>query len=100
MNQQSSGAPSKRTRVRRLAERAHYNQKTLYEIIDAAYLCNIAFNDGESTHCIPTACWRQEDYLYVHGSNGSRLTKVLDRWNPGFYCDYASGWIGISALRV
>lgn len=77
MNQQSSGASSKRTRVRRLAERAHYDQKTLYEIIDAAYLCNIAFNDGESTHCIPTACWRQEDYLYVHGSNGSRLTKVL-----------------------
>ncbi|MEN0037856.1 MAG: pyridoxamine 5'-phosphate oxidase family protein [Cellvibrio sp.] len=77
MNQQSPGAPSKRTRVRRLAERAHYDQKTLYEIIDAAYLCNIAFNDGESTHCIPTACWRQENYLYVHGSNGGRLTKVL-----------------------
>lgn len=77
MNQQSPGAPSKRTRVRRLAERASYDQKTLYEIVDAAYLCNIAFNDGESTHCIPTACWRQENYLYVHGSNGGRLTKIL-----------------------
>jgi nitroimidazol reductase NimA-like FMN-containing flavoprotein (pyridoxamine 5'-phosphate oxidase superfamily) len=77
MNNQPSAAPSKRTRIRRLAERAHYDQKTLYEIVDAAYLCNIAFNDGESTHCIPTACWRQEDHLYVHGSNGGRLTKIL-----------------------
>jgi nitroimidazol reductase NimA-like FMN-containing flavoprotein (pyridoxamine 5'-phosphate oxidase superfamily) len=23
------------------------------------------------------ACWRQDDYLYIHGSNGGRLTKTL-----------------------
>lgn len=77
MNTQSSGSPSARTRVRRLAELANYERAALYEIIDQAYVCHIAFNDGESTHCMPTACWRDADYLYIHGSNGGRLTKKL-----------------------
>ncbi len=77
MNKPTSSAPSPRTRVRRLSEKAIYEQQTLYAVIDEAYLCNIAFNDGSSTHCIPTACWRIGDALYVHGSNGGRLTKIL-----------------------
>ncbi|MDR7090844.1 pyridoxamine 5'-phosphate oxidase family protein [Cellvibrio fibrivorans] len=77
MNQQSPSSPSPRTRIRRLAEKASYEQQTLYAVIDEAYLCNIAFNDGTSTHCIPTACWRIGNALYVHGSNGGRLTKIL-----------------------
>lgn len=77
MNKPSSSAPSARTRIRRLPELANYERHALYEIIDQAYVCHIAFNDGESTHCMPTACWRQDDYLYIHGSNGGRLTKTL-----------------------
>lgn len=77
MNNPSSAAPSPRTRIRRLPELANYERHALHEIIDQAYVCHIAFNDGESTHCMPTACWRQDDYLYIHGSNGGRLTKML-----------------------
>ncbi len=77
MNKQSSSAPSARTRIRRLPELANYERHALYEIIDQTYVCHIAFNDGGSTHCMPTACWRQDDYLYIHGSNGGRLTKML-----------------------
>jgi len=77
MNKPSNSAPSARTRIRRLPELANYERAALYEIIDQAYVCHIAFNDGESTHCMPTACWRDADYLYIHGSNGGRLTKKL-----------------------
>lgn len=70
-------APSDRTRIRRLAELASYEQASLHAVIDAAHLCHIAFDDGKGTHCIPTACWRQDDYLYIHGSNGGRLTRLL-----------------------
>jgi Predicted flavin-nucleotide-binding protein len=66
-----------RTRVRRLPELALYDQSVLYSIIDAAYVCHISFYDGESSHCIPTACWRDGDRLYVHGSNGGRLIRQL-----------------------
>lgn len=68
---------SERTRVRRIAENARYDATTLHAIIDAAYLCHIAFADEKGTHCIPTACWREGEHLYIHGSNGGRLTKTL-----------------------
>ena len=77
MTVQAKAPPSERTRVRRLAELAHYERSTLYAIIDAAYLCHIAFHDEKGSHCIPTACWRQDDHLYIHGSNGGRLLKLL-----------------------
>lgn len=77
MNKQSPTAPSARTRIRRLPELANYERQALYEIIDQSYVCHVAFTDGESTHCMPTACWRHDDYLYIHGSNGGRLTKTL-----------------------
>jgi len=68
--------PSDRTRVRRVADRADYQADTLYAIVDQAYLCHLAFADERGIHCIPMACWREDDYLYIHGSNGSRLIKL------------------------
>lgn len=70
-------APSDRTRIRRLADNARYDAATLYAIVDAAYVCHVAFADDKGTHCIPTACWRIGDHLYIHGSNGGRLIKLL-----------------------
>ena len=70
--------PTSRTRVRRIAERGHYDSATIHRIVDAAWHCHVAFVDAEnSVHCIPTACWRKDDTLYIHGSNGSRLLKTL-----------------------
>lgn len=66
-----------RTRVRRSAERADFAVPTLYAVLDAAYLCHVAFHDAKGAHCIPTACWREGGYLYIHGSNGSRMVKRL-----------------------
>lgn len=71
--------PSERTRVRRIADNADYERATLHAIIDAAYLCHVAFADARGTHCIPTACWREGEHLYIHGSNGGRLVKLLDQ---------------------
>ena len=68
---------SDRTRVRRIAENARYDTDTLHAIIDAAYLCHIAFADPKGTHCIPMVCWRENDHLYIHGSNGGWLIKLL-----------------------
>ncbi|UMR32285.1 pyridoxamine 5'-phosphate oxidase family protein [Massilia sp. MB5] len=75
MNQPS--APSQRTRVRRSANYAAYDQASVHAIVDAAYICHIAFQDAHGAHCIPTACWRVDDHLYIHGSNGSRMVKQL-----------------------
>ena len=70
-------APSSRTQVKRVAEYASYDSALLHAIVDEAYVCHIAFADANGSHCIPTACWRDGDWLYIHGSNGSRMLKRL-----------------------
>jgi hypothetical protein len=70
-------APSGRTQVRRSAHNASYDSALLHAILDAAYVCHVAFADGQGAHCIPTACWRMGGHLYIHGSNGSRMLKRL-----------------------
>lgn len=77
MNDIKISSPSDRTKVRRIAENARYDTDTLHAIIDAAYLCHIAFADEKGTHCIPMVCWREGDHLHTHGSNGGRLVKLL-----------------------
>lgn len=69
--------PTARTRVRRVAERGRYDTDTIKGIVDAAWHCHVAFADKDGVHCIPMACWRHEDFLYLHGSNGSRMLKAL-----------------------
>ncbi len=70
-------APSQRTTIRRKPERGHYDPPTIKAIIDAALLCHIAFPAGGSVHCLPTACWRDGEHLYIHGANNSRLIDAL-----------------------
>jgi len=69
--------PSARTEVRRKPQRAHYDRATVEAIIDEALICQVAFNHGGSVHCLPTACWRSGDHLYIHGANNSRMTQAL-----------------------
>lgn len=77
MNERSAVPPSARTTIRRLPELANHDRATFYSILDESYVCHIAFSANNDTHCIPTAHWRKDDYLYIHGSNGSRLIKSL-----------------------
>ncbi|UTV58065.1 pyridoxamine 5'-phosphate oxidase family protein [Burkholderia arboris] len=70
-------SPTSRTTIRRLPELASHDRTMLYRILDEAYVCHIAFGDGQNTHCIPTAHWRRGEDLYIHGSNGSRMIRAL-----------------------
>ncbi|GAB3267469.1 pyridoxamine 5'-phosphate oxidase family protein [Chitinimonas naiadis] len=70
-------AQTELTRVRRMAARANYDRATVQAIIDAGWICQVAFAVDGQAHCLPTAHWRIEDTLYIHGSNGSRLLKAL-----------------------
>lgn len=72
-----AAAPSARTRVRRLPERAHYATDTVATIVDAAILCTVAFQIDGMVHAIPTIHWREGDHLYIHGAKASRLLKAL-----------------------
>jgi nitroimidazol reductase NimA-like FMN-containing flavoprotein (pyridoxamine 5'-phosphate oxidase superfamily) len=74
----SFSAATARTRIRRVPENACYDPAVLKAILDDAYVCHVAFADAQgAVHNIPTACWRLGEHVYVHGSNGGRLTRAL-----------------------
>ncbi len=70
-------AITERTRVKRKRERANYDQAAIFATIDQTLFGTVAFYDGTQVHAIPTAIWREKEYLYIHGSNGSRLLQLL-----------------------
>ena len=70
-------APTSRTRVRRKPERADYEPAAIKAIVDAATICNVAFQIDGAVHAIPTIHWRDGEYLYIHGAKASRMLKAL-----------------------
>lgn len=74
----SSAAPSPRSQVRRLPERASYEQARVIEILDAGFVCHLGFNgrDGRPV-VIPTTYGRLGDIVYVHGSPAAGMVRSL-----------------------
>ncbi|MEM6586576.1 MAG: pyridoxamine 5'-phosphate oxidase family protein [Pseudomonadota bacterium] len=59
-------------RVRRGHESASYDPDLIRKIIDAGYFAHIAFQHRGQPVCIPMMVWREEDFVYWHGSTKSR----------------------------
>lgn len=72
-----AGAPSPRTRVRRVPQRADYSPQTIAAIAREALLCHVAFVDEQGVHSIPTNCWTHAGHLYLHGAVAGRMVKAL-----------------------
>jgi|SRR5208282_5614917 len=72
-NQSSAIAPTARTRVKRLPQRASYDRDAIYSILDSALLCHVGFAIGGQPYVIPTLHVRIADWLYIHGSAASRM---------------------------
>jgi hypothetical protein len=70
-------SPTSRTRVVRLPKRGDYSQKTVYEILDAGFLCHVGFVVDGQPYVIPTGYGRSGDTLYLHGSAASRMLRTL-----------------------
>ena len=70
-------APTKRTTLKRLSKRASYDRRTIYQILDDAFVCHVGFIDSGQPVVIPTAYGRRGDMLYLHGSAASRLLRAL-----------------------
>ena len=74
-----SSAPSERTRVRRNALRAQYNQQTILEVLQSHSLCTVAYVvAGEAApRIIPQLYFVQDNFLYLHGNRQSALLNHL-----------------------
>jgi uncharacterized protein len=68
--------PTDRTRVRRLPERGKYDRDTIYAILDAGLVAHVGYTIDGQPFVTPTACWREGDHLYWHGSAASRMLRA------------------------
>jgi uncharacterized protein len=73
-----SEAPTARTQVHRLSERARYDRETIGRILDEALICHVAWSDGDGrARVLPTIQARVGDTLYLHGSRAARAWKAV-----------------------
>jgi nitroimidazol reductase NimA-like FMN-containing flavoprotein (pyridoxamine 5'-phosphate oxidase superfamily) len=66
---------TKVNKVKRRHDRGRYDKASVYAILDAAVLANIAYVIDGRPYCTPTAFWREGDHLYWHGSSASQMIK-------------------------
>ena len=67
---------SNRNRLRRKHERGRHDRQSIYQILDSAMACHIAYVIDGQPYCTPTAFWREGDHLYWHGSSASRMLRA------------------------
>ena len=78
----SDFTPTKRTKVTRKPDRAHYDRQTVYDILDQAFVCHVGFIADGMPVVVPTNYVRVGDKLFLHGSTASRLMKTLGSGAP------------------
>ena len=66
-----------RAQLRRLPNRAQYDESSIHRIIDAGFLAHIGFLVDSQPFVIPTLYGRNENTIFFHGSAASRTLKNL-----------------------
>src|ERR1700756_5830040 len=72
-----SQMPTARTRVVREPERGVYDRKTVYGLLDEAFICHVGFCVDGQPFVIPTSYGRKDANLYIHGSAASRMLRQM-----------------------
>lgn len=73
---------SPKTRIHRLPKRGHYDQETIYQILDEALICHVGFVENGQPYVIPINFARVDDTVVLHGAKASRLLKHIEAGNP------------------
>ena len=69
-------------RLKRRADRAHYDHETVHRLLDSAALAHVSYIVDGWPLCTPTLFWREGSRIYWHGSNSSRMLKNLSQGEP------------------
>lgn len=68
-----------KTKVKRIPKRGHYDFETIASILDADYVCQVAFVHEGYPVVIPTIYGRKGNHLYFHGATTSRMLVDLQK---------------------
>ncbi len=70
---------TKRSTVKRIPKRGHYDRETIDAILDEAIICHVGFVVEGQPYVIPTGFARVDDVIYIHGSAASRMLRELSK---------------------
>ncbi len=70
-------AETERTAIKRASHKGSFERDVVYEILDEALYCHVGFVHDGSPVVVPTTHGRDGDLLYLHGSPGSRMFRIL-----------------------
>jgi uncharacterized protein len=73
---------TEKNKIRRAPHRGVYDQQAVYEILDAGFVCCVAFVDNNEPVIIPMSYGRKDNALYLHGASGSRIITLLASGPP------------------
>jgi nitroimidazol reductase NimA-like FMN-containing flavoprotein (pyridoxamine 5'-phosphate oxidase superfamily) len=63
-------------------QRGIYDRETIYEILDAGFVCHVGFTMETQPYVIPTMFARVQDAIYFHGSAASRMLRGVSNGIP------------------
>lgn len=69
-------------RILRRSDRAHYDEETIYRIVDEALFCHVGFFEDGQPFIIPTIHARVDNALIFHGSPANRMLKHIEKGGP------------------
>lgn len=75
-------APTARSEVRRRPQRAHYDEASVYGVLDAGIMAHVGYVIDGQPFVTPTAYWREGRKLYWHGAAASRMLATVAEGAP------------------
>jgi nitroimidazol reductase NimA-like FMN-containing flavoprotein (pyridoxamine 5'-phosphate oxidase superfamily) len=76
--------PGPRTRVRRLPNKALYDEETIFAILDEGRLCHVAATVHGKPVALPTLHARERRTIFLHGSPSNEVLKSVSRAGEAF----------------
>lgn len=76
--------PGPRTRVRRLPQKATYDEAAIFAVLDEARFCHVAATVHGKPVALPTLHARENHTLYLHGSPSNEVMKSVVRSGEAF----------------
>ncbi len=71
-----------RNKVLRLAKRGLYDEETVFDIVDSALICHVAYEIDGQPYAMPTLVARDGHTILVHGHAKSRMLLHAGAGNP------------------
>lgn len=72
----------RRSKVRRLPERAAYDRETVEAILDEGFVCHVAFSTDEGPVVLPTGYARVGEVVYLHGAAANHALRTIGDGTP------------------